>query len=340
MAITLLEVTKMERNRSIDIFRYVCAIMVIAIHTRPFYDIDTHWGYVFSQILPRIAVPFFFLVSGYFYTRSLKAGKRIFFPYIKRILQHYAIWSIPYFILDLLQWGTQNIKGFLANCLYAFTITGSHYHFWFFPALIFAVCATTVMYKSGLQKTLIPFSLILYAVGCLGCSYRSWGMHIPVLSMLYASPHFTTIRQIVLMGFPFFSAGSLVLEIENFTKVHNISKKKTAWLLAGSAAIWLGEILVVILCQLQDNITITLGLYLLAVMTMVFLLQHPMPQAHVLSRKCRILADFTYCVHPLIIAALNYVAANALTETALFLLTAGTTGVLGLLLHRKKAMRT
>ena len=40
------------RNCSIDIFRYICAIMVVAIHTSPFSEINDELGYVFTQIVP------------------------------------------------------------------------------------------------------------------------------------------------------------------------------------------------------------------------------------------------------------------------------------------------
>lgn len=61
------ELNVKQRNCSIDLFRYVCAIMVVAIHTNPFTDVDAELGYIFTQIVPRIGVPFFFAVAGYFY---------------------------------------------------------------------------------------------------------------------------------------------------------------------------------------------------------------------------------------------------------------------------------
>lgn len=67
-----------NRNNSIDIFRFVCAIMVVMIHTNPFVDKNIYLGYIFSQIIPRIAVPFFFLTSGYFYIQKLLNGEQCF----------------------------------------------------------------------------------------------------------------------------------------------------------------------------------------------------------------------------------------------------------------------
>lgn len=329
-----------ERNRSIDIFRYICAIMVVAIHTQPFSEIDEKLGYVFTEIVPRIAVPFFFAVAGYFYILGLRRKKDILLPYLKRILKCYAIWSIPYFVVDFFQWGHLNLKGFVVNCIYSFTTVGSHYHFWFFPALIFSVCVTTAMYKTGIQKCLIPMGIALYTVGCFGCSYRSWGMCIPGLSVLYSSQHFTFIRRMLLMAFPFFTSGALVYELEKVCKKYNISKSILLCCVAGTVVCWLGEIIAVIHYQLQENIVITFGLYLLTVMVLVFLLQHPMPQARLLSNLCHFLADFTYYIHPLVISVLTYISnalgVKSIPETIMFCLVAAITWLVGIFVFDRK----
>ncbi|WP_420319517.1 acyltransferase family protein [Faecalicatena contorta] len=94
-----------RRINSIDIFRYICAVMIIAIHTAPFSDINEQLGYVFSQIIPRIAVPFFFAVAGYFYMSKLENGNNYFADYLKRLLGTYFIWSLFYYTLNYVNWG-------------------------------------------------------------------------------------------------------------------------------------------------------------------------------------------------------------------------------------------
>ena len=174
-----------KRNGSIDIFRYICAVMVVAIHTSPFYDINAHIGYVAAEVLTRIAVPFFFLTSGYFYIKKLHKDKSAFKDYLFRTLKTYTVWSGLYYLVDFLVWGHNNLKGFLAHCIYTFTVTGSHYHFWFFPALIVSICLVTLVYRIGLQRFLLPTSIVLYIIGCLGCSYSAVGHLVPGLSWLY-----------------------------------------------------------------------------------------------------------------------------------------------------------
>ena len=54
------------RNCSIDLFRLLCAIFVVAIHTKLFFDINPILGYSVKHAITRIAVPFFFCVMGFY----------------------------------------------------------------------------------------------------------------------------------------------------------------------------------------------------------------------------------------------------------------------------------
>ena len=143
-----------QRNNSIDIFRYVCALMVVAIHAHPFCELGVNADFFFSTLLPRIAVPFFFAASGYFYIKKLESGaERCFSRYLKRIVTTYALWSVIYFIFTFCKGGYSALKWFAVSSIYNFFVKGSYYHFWFFPALIISVCLITVFYKMNLKKT-------------------------------------------------------------------------------------------------------------------------------------------------------------------------------------------
>lgn len=312
------------RNCSIDIFRYVCAIMVVAIHIQPFSDVNEELGYIFTQIVPRIGVPFFFAISGYFYTQKLEKEQTPFFSYFKRCFITYFIWSFLYFTIDFAQWGHLNLKGFIVSCVYRFVITGSHYHFWFFPALIFAVCCTTIMFKIGCNKAIIPLSIIFYIIGCFGCSYYKIGINIPVLGRLFTFSQFNLIRRVLLMGFPFFTCGYLVYKIKEKV-LHAITNKKLLLIWFAVIAIWLTEIYIVRVFEWQTNIVITLGLYLLVIITLLVLLRNPLPQNKAFSARCRVLANFTYYSHPIWMICLTYFSNNILyinlTETPMFILT-------------------
>ena len=49
----------------LDLFRIFAALMVIAIHTSPLASFHDSADFFLTRILARIAVPFFFMVTGF-----------------------------------------------------------------------------------------------------------------------------------------------------------------------------------------------------------------------------------------------------------------------------------
>lgn len=321
------------RNPSIDVFRYVCAVLVIAIHTGPFEEINPTLGYIATDVIPRIGVPFFFIVSGYFYIRKLQNGEKPFRQYFKRLITIYFVWSCLYFLIEFMQWGHADPRGFIVNCITTFVYYGSSYHFWFFPALIFALCFTTFLWRLGGRRILIPLSIVLYTVGVLGCAYYNVFQNIPLLGQFFAHPQFDNIRRILLMGFPFFSGGYIVLKSKE-----KISKQQGLRLWIVSLMIWILEIVVVVNMQYQRSIVLTFGLYPLVLSTLTVLVQNPLPKLQGISDTSRKLANFTYYAHPALILLINFVGGvqaygnQRVPNTALFLLTTISTFFAGLLI--------
>lgn len=314
-----------SRNNSIDIFRFICALMVIATHTDPLMDISPKLGYILTQLVPRIAVPFFFAVSGYFYIQKLEMGEKVFIKYIKRLLTTYIAWSLIYFLIDFCQWGYKNIKNYIVSSLYHFFVIGSHYHLWFFVALICSVCIVTLMFKVKLKKLLIPLSILLYLIGCLGCSYYEIGISVPILNKLFLFDSFLTIRRIFLMGFPFFTSGYLVYQLKKNVKMFD-NNRKIIFFTIISIIIWLIEIFIVCNFNLENSIAITLGLYPLLIFTILLLLNNPMEKHSYFAKKCKVISNFTYYAHPLFIIIIELIFQSVfsveITNTFLFLLTA------------------
>lgn len=89
--------TTKHRTNSIDLFRYVCAIMVVIIHSS-FWASWGKFGFFVGHVFPRIAVPFFFAVSGYFYIKALENGKAPLLKQVKHLFSIYTFWSLVYLL--------------------------------------------------------------------------------------------------------------------------------------------------------------------------------------------------------------------------------------------------
>ena len=289
-----------NRNCSIDIFRYVCAILVVVIHTIPFGDISKEMGYIFSQIISRIAVPFFFSVSGYYYIGKLEKKTNYFIRYLKRILVTYTIWSCLYFMIDFIRWGHKEIIVFIKTCIINFFIRGSYYHFWFFVALIISVVLTTFLFKIKCKKVIIPLTVGLYILGCFGCSYYRIGVKIPIVKEIILFSEFEWIRRVLFMGFPFFISGYVIYKIKN-KFLSKISNKKLIVMEGLIVLIWIAEICIVLRLKLKANLFITFALYPLIIITMLLLIKNPCSNLKDLGNQSKILANLTYYIHPFLL---------------------------------------
>lgn len=310
--------------------------MVVSVHTGPLSELGHNWWYFTVQILPRIGVPFFFCIIGYYYIGSLLGGQCRFGKTMKRLLITYGLWSIIYYIPDTKSVlnGSVSLGGFFTNCLRHFLIYGSREHFWFFPAVFFSIIVVTLFAKIGRLHWLGSLSMIAYALGLLGCSYYEIGNQIPLVSWFINFSQYDLIRRIVLMGFPFFMMGYFLQRMD-LGKIEN----RTCIILEGLFLIgFLAEIFFVNKIQVQKNVYITIFLYLLLFNTILLLLKNPCGRYGKIANVTRDLSNFMYYSHPLfmiwITSVMNYSVGRDATGTELFLLTVVITGSIGYLLHK------
>ena len=73
---------------SIDIARYVSALLVVCIHTFPFLEISETFNTYWIHTVCRLAVPFFFTTSGFFFFRTsqFESLKKSFVSSFKNLL--------------------------------------------------------------------------------------------------------------------------------------------------------------------------------------------------------------------------------------------------------------
>ena len=56
---------------ALDVAKFISAFLVVCIHTGPLLDVDATGNFILVQILARLAVPFFFVASGFLFFRKL-----------------------------------------------------------------------------------------------------------------------------------------------------------------------------------------------------------------------------------------------------------------------------
>ena len=265
-------------------------------------DINSFAGYFVSGIIARFAVPFFLIVSGYFYFDKLtKSGPKAIFVYLKKIILIYSVWSIPYLLLELVaHFKEEPIWNILGRFLVNFLFFGSRYHFWYFPALIYSVIIFTLLYTL-FRKKIFPFvflSIILFVIGCLMSCYMDLGNQIPLIQQLNSLEKSYVIRRIFFTALPFLMLGSVIKAYSSVLLTWN--RRTSIILLVAFSALFLAEMLVLHFVFGVEEVQ-CFSLYILVAMILIVLLQHPVETKNKAGYYSRLLANFTYYIHSLFI---------------------------------------
>ncbi|WP_336792505.1 acyltransferase family protein [Pantoea anthophila] len=182
---------KKVRSNLLDAVKVMMAFLVISIHTLiP----SSELKYLLTQGIARIAVPFFFLSAGYFFSGkdSYDDVKNV----LKRLIILYVAWWIFYlpFISRELYDNNFTLAGFSFNL--TLLIIKGWCHLWFMPAMILGMYTYYFLRKS---KWLYVVALALYVTGVI----MQNTIEPSQFSILYY-------RNFLLFGFPLIALGSLL----------------------------------------------------------------------------------------------------------------------------------
>ena len=152
-----------------DGFRIIAALMIIMIHTSVLTSFTETGDFLLTRVVARTAVPFFFMVTGYFVLPKMKADSRAVIPSLVKLSCLYGISILLYLPLNLYSGQFQGIGpgGLLKKIFF----DGTFYHLWYFPAVILGLLLILVFMRFLSLKGCMILSLILYAVGLGGDSY-------------------------------------------------------------------------------------------------------------------------------------------------------------------------
>ena len=161
----------------IDLFKFILSFFVVAIHFYPLTSVNRVANYLLVNYLARVAVPFYFVVSGFLCFRKTDYENidiSIPVQYAVKIIKLYCIWSLIYFIpsfTDLLK-VSGDVEGSLLIWARNFLFSGSYRQLWYLNATAFSILFVSFLLCN--RWHIIPIclmSFLLYCVGLLGQSY-------------------------------------------------------------------------------------------------------------------------------------------------------------------------
>ena len=217
------------RNKSLDAVKAIAACLVVCIHV----SFPGQVGQL-VKVLARCAVPFFFMVSGYFcYYQNCNASKRILSK-ILHIMKLFAVSVVFYFIWECFMkaWNWERvwtwIKGLVSTeHLKGFFVYNStspvRAHLWFLPALIYCYLLALLLEKWRMRKAAYCMAPVLLAI-------LLWRAEFCVFFDRFY--HTMEYRNFLFTGMSFFLTGQMIREYQD--KI--VCKRQEQWMQWGLKA--------------------------------------------------------------------------------------------------------
>lgn len=217
------EAMEKEYYGGIDVIKFFCALAVVVIHTEPFADICGILNSVTVNSVCRVAVPFFFMSSGFLLFGNPEARSPLSPPvkkYVKRILFMYLMWSAVYFPFTVLEMsfsgGADKALGIFLGYIKNMIFSAGYGFLWYLPATAVAVLLMSFFLSKKVNTAgITALASVLYFIGLLGqdlfvlirplSEYEGFWT---VLSKFYGV--IGTTRNGVFEGFLFVAAGTLL----------------------------------------------------------------------------------------------------------------------------------
>lgn len=302
---TTLKSVNLKRNEyaGIDYFRVVAAILVVAIHTSPLMGLNETADFILTRVIARVAVPFFFITSGFFLFHLQKGSYQQntkLLAFIKKTAIIYGITAILYLPLNaytgtLKEWMHASI--FIKDILF----DGTFYHMWYLPASIIGACITWLLLKKLRIGQAFFVGILLYIIGLFGDSYYGISENIPFLKSMYQALFFFSdyTRNGLFFAPVFFLLGALLA-------IHKKRMPLKACLigLAVSITIMVMEGLLLHRFNLQKHDS----MYLMLLPCMFFLFQGLLLWKGKRVKYLRDLSLLIYLIHPGVIVAVRGLA--------------------------------
>ncbi len=177
--------TSVKRYATLDLFRLFAAFLIVSIHTSPLLSFDETADFILTRIVARIAVPFFFMVTGYFMFPHIEKGDK---GYVKQFCKKtgiiYVVAILLYLPLNIYA-SYFNKPDLYKELLKDILFDGTFYHLWYLPAALTGILIVAALLKIIRIRTVLFISMVLYLIGLCGDSYYGISSQITIIEEFY-----------------------------------------------------------------------------------------------------------------------------------------------------------
>ena len=176
--------TKNESYSGIDYFRFIAALLIVAIHTSPLSSFSETGNFIFTRIVSRVAVPFFFMTSGFFLISRYTCNAEKLGAFIKKTTLIYGVAILLYIPINVYN-GYFKMDNLLPNIIKDIVFDGTLYHLWYLPASIIGAAIAWYLVKKVHYRKAFLIASVLYIIGLFGDSYYGIVKSVSYLNVFY-----------------------------------------------------------------------------------------------------------------------------------------------------------
>lgn len=288
---------KKRQYSAVDCFKFICCIMIIAIHTKPF--VQNFWLDAGVGLATRFAVPYFFVATGFFFFKSMDGQNNpaaSLKKYELRMLRFYAVW----FVIHTLQ---NMLRGYFYSPVYYlrhFLLPNNGSILWFLPAAMLAVFMVFSLSCVMDSKKVLGISIVVWLLGYVMSTLApAFAGNAAVSGVIGFMRQNIGIQNGLFFGFPYIALSKVLAEEKSEMKI----KRDITGILLSFLCLGVESILVVM--RLHPTLTflwlsaLPLTYFTFHLTMTVTLKERPV---FIAMRKMSVLI---YVIHPVVIPVLN-----------------------------------
>ncbi len=282
-----------ETYPGIDCFRLWAALLVVAIHTSPLAMFGSTGDFILTRVAARLAVPFFFMTSGFFLISHYAENANRLVRFVKHTCLIYGLAIVLYLPVNVYN-GYFQMEELAPNLVKDLVFDGTVYHLWYLPASVIGAMIAWYLVRRFDYPKAVLITAGLYVVGVFGDSYYGlaegvWGGESFYRFLFQLSDH---TRNGVFFAPVFFVLGGFIAdsrrEMELFTSARGFGI---------SFALMLGEAM----CLRRFGLQRHDSMYLFLLPCAYFLFQMLLHVRGKRRERLRTLSLLVYLLHPMVI---------------------------------------
>lgn len=198
-----------RQYNGLDAVKFILAIFVAMRHiVQIFFTAESRAHLLIGTWLSNLAVPAFFVISGFFLFRKVDADRpdrSVIAGYCKRTLFLYLVWSVIYLPIDWYNWanGESSLRDGVLTYLHSFVFSSSIVQLWYLPALALAAFLVWLCYTHGWKIwQILVLTGVLLLVGWVGDNWYLNEMlpHRVYQMLMTYNKYFLTMRNGIFYG--------------------------------------------------------------------------------------------------------------------------------------------